>query len=153
MGIVSSAFSRKSSRHGLMTISSGNVCRATHAYSLAIFTPTLGLPLAARTHTHTHKVEKNPLLLIYHAMKAKDSEQDANIWHLIHLQHASNMHEAQQSSKKINTFNNTRIKCKYSKGKLFKFNGNQWIVVPRYHHLLSLYGKEKLEHKPKLILC
>jgi len=58
-------------------------------------------------------------------MKAKDSEQDANIWHLIHLQHASNMHEAQQSSKKINKFNNTRIKCKYDKGKLFKFNGNQ----------------------------
>lgn len=46
--MVSRAFSRKSSRQGLMTISSGSVCRATQAYSLAVFTPPLPLALAAK---------------------------------------------------------------------------------------------------------
>lgn len=48
--MVSSAFSKKSSRQGLMTISSGRVWRATQAYSLAVFTPPLPLPLAAKKH-------------------------------------------------------------------------------------------------------
>lgn len=48
--MVSRAFSKKSSRQGLMTISSGKVCSATQAYSLAVFTPPLPLPLAAKTH-------------------------------------------------------------------------------------------------------
>lgn len=48
--MVSSAFSKKSSRQGLMTISSGRVWRATQAYSLAVFTPPLPLPFAAKKH-------------------------------------------------------------------------------------------------------
>lgn len=43
IGIVSRAFSRKSSRLGLMTISSGRDCKATQAYNFAVFTP---LPFA-----------------------------------------------------------------------------------------------------------
>lgn len=53
--MVSRAFSRKSSRQGLMTISSGSVCRATQAYSLAVFTPPLPLPLAANRHAGVSK--------------------------------------------------------------------------------------------------
>ena len=53
--MVSSAFSRKSNKHGLMTISSGRVWRATQAYSFAVFTPPLLLPLAAETQdTKSH---------------------------------------------------------------------------------------------------
>lgn len=53
--MVSRAFSRKSSRQGLMTISSGSVCRATQAYSLAVFTPPLPLPLAVNRHAGASK--------------------------------------------------------------------------------------------------